>query len=135
MSALVLPPGRLLVDGHLIAIPNVLAGATERHINVLPKTPPPTDDSWRITRWNNLLILLTEDIGPNGRWRHVSFSRKSRMPSWADVKAIRYSFFDPDVVVVQLFPEQENYVSLHDFTLHLWQWLDGEFPFPEAYEE
>lgn len=102
-------------------------------VAMLPASPPAVDDpAWLAVICDGLLVLLTEDVAVNGRWRHVSFSRRSKLPTWADLKRVRYAYFDADATVVQLFPEKENYVSLHDYTLHLWQWLDGEFPFPEA---
>ena len=55
------------------------------------------------------------------QWRHVSFSRKSRLPDWKDFVAVREAWFAPEAVVIQVFPPQNEYKNHHPFCLHFWE--------------
>ena len=80
--------------------------------------------------FNGLLVLASAGIMRDGReWLHVSFSRKSRLPSYDDLQLVKREFIGNDKKAIMVFPEQENYVNIHPNCLHLW--YSAENPIPE----
>ena len=66
-------------------------------------------------------------------WDHVSVSFKNRMPTWDEMAEIKRMFFWPHEVVMQLHPNEEEYVNLFPYCLHLWRpWL-VEIPTPPSW--
>ena len=63
-------------------------------------------------------------------WEHVSVSRISRCPNWAEMCQIKNLFFEPSECVVQYHPPADEYVNHHPYCLHLWRLEKGEFPMP-----
>jgi hypothetical protein len=61
-------------------------------------------------------ILVKE---PNG-W-HLSMSTKSRLPTYDEMKEIRYQYVPDDVYMAQIFPPKKEFVNVHPYTLHLYQ--------------
>lgn len=62
-------------------------------------------------------VVLTQDAG---LW-HMSVSRNDRLPTYDELKDARYQLM-PDVkYAVQIFPPQGDFVSVHQFCLHLWE--------------
>lgn len=52
------------------------------------------------------LLVIRDTLQVDGKeWRHVSFSRRSRTPSYDDMMAVHAAFCDVDAVVLQIFPE------------------------------
>jgi hypothetical protein len=64
------------------------------------------------------------------RWLHVSVSRRSRLPSWEDLKLVKATFIGEDKTAIQVFPSQDKYVNFHPYVLHLWHCVDGD-PVPD----
>ena len=62
-------------------------------------------------------------------WLHVSVSRRSRLPSYDDLKKIKRDFIGDDRAAYQAFPKASEHVNLHEFCLHLWCPTDHD-PFP-----
>ncbi|MCR9296601.1 MAG: hypothetical protein NXI32_28145 [bacterium] len=56
-------------------------------------------------------------------WEHVSVSvyRKRQTPTWSQMCQIKNLFWGKDETVIQFHPPEVNYVSFHDFCLHLWK--------------
>ena len=54
------------------------------------------------------------------RWRHLSMSLQSRLPTYHELKSARYTFFPPEAEVVQVFPPESEFVNCHPYCLHLW---------------
>lgn len=50
---------------------------------------------------------------------HLSVSHSNRIPSWEELKSIKYHFF-PDLPMVMHFPKRSDYVNLHPFCMHLY---------------
>ena len=89
-----------------------------------------TQGTSRAWMFNGLLVLATAAIMQDGReWLHVSFSRKSRIPSYDDLQLVKREFIGNDKKAIMVFPEQENYVNIHPNCLHLW--YSAENPIPE----
>ena len=80
-------------------------------------------------KWGPLNIIVTdqEQHGEYGLWRHVSVSNPERLPTQAEMLAVRDRFFGVPATVIQIFPPREFWVNAHEFCLHLWQRLDGSF--------
>lgn len=66
---------------------------------------------------------------PTGRW-HLSIShnfptapgmenRPGRMPTWDEIKQVRYKFLPPDVNMAIMFPPESMYYNRHPTCLHL----------------
>ncbi len=75
---------------------------------------------------DHLRIIVSSDDHPDyGPLLHASLSHLRADPSWADIKAVRYTFFPRDVDVFQWLPRDAQYVNVHPHCFHLWQ-----SPFP-----
>ena len=69
------------------------------------------------------MSLEHEDDGDR-RWLHVSCSRRDRLPSWEDLRAVKDLFIGRGKEALQILPPEEEYVNLHPNTLHLWHCID-----------
>lgn len=76
------------------------------------------------------VILSARTEADSKRWLHVSVSRPSRLPSWADVQRVKDIFVGPQKLAVQVLPRKGDYVNMHQHCLHLWSCLDGD-PVPD----
>jgi hypothetical protein len=65
-------------------------------------------------------------------WEHVSVSRQDRCPNWGEMCRIKNMFWDEEDTVVQFHPAKSEYVSNHEFCLHLWRQAGKEFPRPPS---
>ena len=79
-----------------------------------------------------LTVIVSEENHDDGfTYLHVSFSRRSRLPTYEDLDRVRKAFIGEDRESVQVFPKREEYVNLHPNTLHLWHCYEREiFPSP-----
>ena len=66
---------------------------------------------------NDLKVIAAAGEG----WDHVSVSRKNRCPNWPEMDQVKKLFFHPKEVVVQFHIPEEDNISFHPFTLHLWR--------------
>ncbi len=82
------------------------------------------------------VLVGVENRGPGvGWWVHVSMSRASKLPSWADVREVKDLFIGRDRCAVHLLPPEAFYINLHPFTFHLWSRLDAPTVPPRLYED
>lgn len=79
---------------------------------------------------NGLTVLVSIERHASGEYRHVSLSRRSRMPTYDDVKWVKQLFIGDEHAAYQVFPRAAEHVNLHNFALHLWQPL-----FPNCLDE
>jgi len=68
-------------------------------------------------------VLIEADGHP---WLHVSLSRRSRLPSYADLTDTKRAFVGADRKAIQVFPAEAEHVNCHPYCLHLWCRLDGD---------
>ncbi len=62
------------------------------------------------------------------RW-HLSISHRTnehppkpgRYPTWDEIKDARYRFMPAHITVAQILPPEDEFVSVHDTTFHLWE--------------
>jgi hypothetical protein len=85
-------------------------------------------------------------VGTGMDWDHVSVCVRSRgkhkyadekyfvqrTPFWAEMCWIKDFFFDKDEVVMQIHPQEVDYVNIHDFVLHLWKPQKEKIPCPQT---
>jgi len=63
-------------------------------------------------------------------WEHVSVSLRNRCPNWEEMAFIKDQFWDESEAVMQLHPPKIDYISNHNFCLHLWRPLRETIPLP-----
>jgi hypothetical protein len=85
-----------------------------------------SDDGYMFVSINGLSIIITGEVYQEKRWIHVSFARKSRMPDYSDIKIIKRDFIGDDKKAIMIFPDEEHYVNIHPYCLHLFCCLDGD---------
>jgi len=70
----------------------------------------------------DLTIVISDydDFGDGDKWKHVSISHPSREPTYAELLNVRRRMFPRKAEVVQVFPPNDEHVSLHPHCLHLW---------------
>lgn len=64
-------------------------------------------------------------------WKHVSLSRKSRLPTYEDMKIVKSKFIGDDIEAYQVFPAASDHVNIHEYCLHLWSRVDGKKALPD----
>ena len=63
-------------------------------------------------------------------WDHVSVSRKSRTPSYEDMRWAMKMCFHPDAVAMELHVPESDHINCHAYCLHLWRPQGVEIPQP-----
>lgn len=69
-----------------------------------------------------LVSVATKNYGH--KVLHVSLSRRSRLPSWEDVKRVKDAFIGPEREAYHVLPKQSDYINLMPYCLHLWSELE-----------
>lgn len=95
--------------------------------------PPPMQRAYR-SRQGVLVITDCTKKADGKMWLHVSFSRKDRLPTYAEMCDVKKIFIGEDKTAYQVFPPSDRHVNIHGHCLHLWHCLDGD-PLPEFSEE
>ena len=68
-----------------------------------------------------LAVMCSISMMENGeKVLHVSLSRKSRLPSWDDVKRVKDAFIGEEREAYHVLPKQSDYINLMPYCLHLW---------------
>lgn len=77
-------------------------------------------DGYSLMRRDNLYVIVSGCVELDGkRWIHVSCSRKSRLPSWPDLRAVKDLFIGPNRYAYQVLPPSDRHVNIHRYCLHL----------------
>lgn len=72
-------------------------------------------------------MVSIDDYGhEDGNWLHISISRASRLPSWADLVTARDELGYRDWFFMQMLPPARNWLNVHKYTMHLLSRLDRE---------
>jgi hypothetical protein len=72
-------------------------------------------------------------IASNGEgWDHVSVSTARRCPNWEEMEHIKRIFFKRDEAAMQLHVPENDHISHHPYTLHIWRPHVGAIPLPPA---
>ena len=73
------------------------------------------------------MVILSESIELDGkRWLHLSASYRGRLPEYNELKQIKNIFIGKDKKAIQVFPEENKNINIHEFCLHLWHCVDGD---------
>jgi len=75
------------------------------------------------TQRNETIIILASDH--NGKGWHISASLANRLPTYEELKEIRYRLAPGNITMAMIFPPKEEFVNLHEFCHHLHQ-IPGE---------
>ena len=75
----------------------------------------------RAYRAGPLGIIASIDKTKHGHLMHLSVSHKDKLPSWSTMITVKRLFFHEDVAAMMPMPEEEVYVNVHEFCLHIWQ--------------
>lgn len=95
----------------------------------VPQYEKLSDGVGRAWEFNGLFVIASCGImKDNLEWLHISFSRKSKMPSYADLQLVKREFIGNDKKAIMIFLEEENYVNIHKYCLHLWYSKDNPIP-------
>ena len=87
------------------------------------------NEYWKGWKFNGLSVIASVGKYNGVEWLHVSFSRRSRMPTYDDLQLVKREFIGNNKKAVMVFPEEKNYVNIHPNCLHLW--YSAENPIPE----
>jgi len=72
-----------------------------------------------------LIVIESVNKEQDGKlWKHVSLSRRSRLPSYEDMKLVKDKFIGEDKLAIQIFVPKSEHVNIHEYCLHLWCCLD-----------
>lgn len=65
------------------------------------------------------LVMFTKQFG----WEHASISwlHKNKLPDWNIMCRLKDMFWSKDECCVQYHPAEEDYVNMHEYTLHVWK--------------
>jgi hypothetical protein len=106
--------------------------ASERLVEVAPRTQ---DQALYINEANSYLriyrhgacgVIVTKEYG---KW-HISVSRPDRLPSWDEIRDIRYAIAPDNVTMAMILPSKGSYVNVHPNCLHLWEMVPSDFEIP-----
>lgn len=76
-------------------------------------------------------MMIIASVG-NG-WDHVSVSRRTRCPNWAEMEQVAQAFFKEGETAMQLHVPVSDHVNDHPYCLHWWRPLDCEIPRPPSW--
>lgn len=115
------------VSAYVATLPPVVRLDDGRTLHEIERTP--VSVAYRST--DGLTVIASLDPTPHGMLRHVSCSRRDRLPDWDDLKALREAFFPADRDVIQVLPRAGEYINVHPRCLHLFdapaEWQGGWF--------
>jgi len=66
-------------------------------------------------------------------WEHVSVSMPDKIPSWEMMCLVKSRFWDDEDAVMQLHPPKSQWISNHNYCLHLWRPINLSIPLPPMY--
>jgi hypothetical protein len=82
---------------------------------------------WRVQKYKHKGLLVLGDVSlkaDDRLWYHVSFSRKTSMPSYDDRAYVKRHFIGDDRWAIEVLPEKEQHVNIMPYCLHLWHCLE-----------
>lgn len=70
----------------------------------------------------SLRIIASDASEPESLgWEHVSVSLHNRCPNWIEMCWVKEMFWEAEETVVQFHPPESQYISNHNYCLHLWR--------------
>ena len=86
----------------------------------LPEPFPGSKEYAGAWELNGLRVIASVGRYDGVQWLHVSFSRKSRLPSYLEMQMVKRDFIGDDKKAIFVLPKKENYVNIDKHCLHLW---------------
>ena len=78
---------------------------------------------------------MSTDIGTDGRdLLHISASAPDSLPTYYEMKELRYKLGKDAKYMAMIFPPEEEFVNIHENCLHLYELTPDEFGEPEQEE-
>ena len=78
------------------------------------------EDGYAYKCSNGLFVVQSVSMEDDGQgWIHTSFSRKSRMPEYKDIKYIKEVFIGKGKEAIMVLPCDKYHINIHPFCLHL----------------
>lgn len=105
----------------------VLASTDDMGANGFFVIPHPRIDGYFIN------CMVSDGSG----WDHVSvtisskFRRVERCPTWEEMCFVKDTFWNKDEIVIQYHPAEADYISNHNYCLHLWRPQGVVLPTPD----
>jgi hypothetical protein len=83
-------------------------------------------------RHDGLKVIYSTAIEADNRiWLHVSLSRRGRLPTYADMTAVKHLFVGDELTAYQVFPAKCEHVNYHPYCLHMFALVNGERGLPD----
>lgn len=109
-------------------LPALPAYGVEDDPNDLPRI-------WRRRRSDKLRVCASvQSYQDNRPWLHVSFSFKSKTPTYADMSHVKAVFIGSALPAYMVMPRSIEHFNFHPHCLHLWSPLEGDDPLPDFLE-
>ncbi len=108
--------------------PNPPSYWIESKLNIYNILSKDADQYIRSYDFNGLHVIVSSAKYQGAEWLHVSFSRKSRIPDYKDIQLVRKDFIGTDKKSIMVFPDEEHYVNIAKYCLHLWYSADNPIP-------
>lgn len=70
---------------------------------------------------SGLVVIVSDDSTPDGHIRHLSASHKDRLPSYYEMKQLRYTLCADVDYMAMIFPPPDEFVNVHPNCLHLYE--------------
>lgn len=93
--------------------------------SLLVKMVKEAEDGYAYRCINGLLVIQSWEMHDGKEWMHTSFSRKSRMPDYHDMKWVKDNFIGTDERAIMILPEESKHVNIHPYCLHFFTGDDG----------
>ncbi len=74
---------------------------------------------------DDLRVIETKESHDGAEWLHVSASRASGIPSWADMREVKDAFCGKEMEAYIILPPENRYVNDNSRVLHIWCPLAG----------
>lgn len=70
---------------------------------------------------SGLFVLISNDFTKDGHIRHISASHHQRLPTYYEIKELRYTLCGDVKYMAMIFPPVEQFVNIHPNCLHLYE--------------
>lgn len=75
------------------------------------------DKDHKIYKFGECQVILSIDHGMH----HLSISHANRLPTYDELKHVRYTLLKHVKYMAQIFPPTNEFVNVHPYCLHLWE--------------
>lgn len=75
---------------------------------------------------NGMFVIQSFDKIKGKIWVHTSFSRRSRLPEYSDMKFVKDVFVGDDYRAIMIMPKKINHVNIHEYCLHYFTCMDDD---------